>query len=508
MNREAIVKAFNPYLRDKEAELVSKMSDQFDRVRLHTDSIENLRAAIIKAQSKLRLRLEQVSRTVQLALMGDKKFSTETYTYELPLEAPYFNPEAVQITSGILTPKIKNKASKRKRELPMNSLGSRKDTEFKIIGKKVALSQNTYFPYQEIEIKLPTDIVSGFLHLAFDTRQMISVLDSYGKEIEDTSVRDSLSLPISKDTKVYVIRFEDNQAKVFSIKDLFITDEQFEDKATFESAPIQINQELSEIALNTCDNYSDPNIDIKYELSVNGGVYREIRPLNKHKNVELSSVLLVDDSIKQAPLTRKLKTELGSMFITDELETQNIQIEKAFGKKLGANWFNYFPDQVIHFYIDKPMTLEIEDTWNVRLNGFAVAGKVELPFGYNTLSCDSLAWNQVLDVATYDLISYEGDLMVLREIKTGDEVTKVIPSDTKSLFLQLFPYVDLYSDPTTVEKVYIQDKLYLKADNVSSLFLFYKQQRVIVDRVRLKISMVSKDVATPAYISSITIRGV
>lgn len=516
MNKANIIKSFNPRLTTESKEIIDSFVSIEERISNQKDLLQELNYFLLEKQSKLKNELEEAELKINSALFGDKKFTTETFSLDLPIKEEYFSSENISITNGIITPKRKLSSILNRRNLNLASIVSRRETDFKILDGKLYIDKNQYFPYQELEVRLPKEVSSGFLYLTLDKFDKIAVLDKFGRELEDTSITNSITVPISHNTSSIVLRFTVNKPKVFSVKDLYVAESSFEQTTEIETKNILINQYLKEIGLNTCDNYSDKNINMKYYISINNEDYREIRPLNKQKNLSINSILSTSTDLIQENLENSITTDLGSMYLLDSLDNTEFHIQKGFKYKLGVNK-GLIQKEKIHLYTKEQVTFIINEDQSFKLNNEQITPnkdnqQITLKPGFNTLEIDPLLWNQTIDLLKYKIKKVENDSVLLEDVLNGGLLTKQSSDPTKkdsfSLFLQLVDKVEIFTDEYKPEEVYINNVKYIKKESPSNTFIFIKYKMRLVETIKIKIQMNTEDPKVPAYISSLTIRGV
>lgn len=517
MNRSEILKSFNPYLTEASEEIIDHFVDIEDRVKKQQELAERIGMIILEQQAKIKSKLELATLKVSTALFGDKKFTTETFSLNLPIQKEYFETDTISITDGILTPKRVRTSITNKRKLPYTSIVSRKETDFRIINNKIYLDKNSYFPYQELEIRLPKDTQTGFLYLLLDKFDKIAVLDKFGKEIEDTAVINSVVVPVTQETGSVVLRFTVNKPKVFSITDFYIAESSYESTTEVETKNILVNQYLTQIGINTCDNYSDPDVNIKYLVSINNEDFKEIRPLNKHKNLHLKSILSTSVSNLKYTLERAITTDLGVMYVLDDFDSTEFDITKSFKCKLGDNKGMVVNKELLTLYSESPISITLHRGQPVVLNGVTVIPDtdnyiLQIPKGFSTLQVEPLFWNQREDLLRYDILSVEADRLVLSDKQSGEVLSKQILDPTKreslSVFLQLINKVEIYTEEYEPRVVFINSTKYIAKESPNNTYIFYKNRSKLVETVKLKIQMNTNNPKIPAYVSSITIRGV
>lgn len=520
MNKRNIVKAFNPSLDKYNLALINEMSLSENNSFRGKELVSSIEKLIIDKTADLKNKLEVLSIKTNSALFGSKKFINESYAFEIPLTKDYFlHPERAEFKDNILTTKLSTDGSTDKIHLNVAHLTSRRGTDFKLVGNTLSIEKNPVHNYQEIEVHIPKEIISGYLHLNLDKYDNISVLDRYGRELVDKHITKEITHVVTNETKSLVFRFHTNKTKSFNILDLHITKENFSLYTEIETKPIRIGHTLSQLAINTCDNYSDNNINIQYHMSINGEEYKEIRPLNKQKNLHLNSILSVDTNESYYHLTEYTTVHNKMLFVTDDIPSTDMHIKRAFKYKLGVDE-GLIRGRVIHLYAEKdaPIILHKDDSITVN-DKLIVASKdnteIILKKGFNSISVKESLLKEQENLLNKTNIKISEDYKSISYTNTidGKTYTKLIDfnpntKDKNSLAYQLITLGDIYLEPITAIKVSVNNTLYIEKDSLlDGIHLFIKNRLLRVDTVQLKMKLESTSKSNPAYISSLTIRG-
>lgn len=521
MNKREIVKAFNPTLDEKSLDLVEKLSISELNTLKGLDLLHNVEKYIIDGTASIKNRVEELNTKINTSLFGNKKFINESYAFEIPLNEKYFiSPERVQFKKNILTTKLSPDGTKKKIDLNATNITSRRNTDFKLIDKILTIEKNEEHSYQELEIHLPKNISSGYLYIEFDKYDNISILNKFGRELVDKTITNKINQIISKDSQSIILRFHTNKNKSFIIKNFYVTEESFSLVSEIETKPIRIGYRLNQIGINTCDNYSESSINIDYQISINGKEYRQIRPVNKQKNLDLNSILTVDTEEHYYELKDYSIIHDEMLFHTTEFEVPDINITKSFNFKLGVDE-GLIRGRDIHLktYKDEYIVLHKDDT--LSLNGATIVSpednyKLKLTKGFNVLSVPQLLLKESENFMNKSHIRISSDYDTMTYINTLDglEYNKLIDfnpniKDKNSLIYQLITKGDIFLEPVKTEKKSINNVLYVKKENrLKNLHLFVKSKSLRVETVQLKIRLESANKDNPAYISSLTIRGV
>ena len=338
MKKSLIISKFNNELIEEELETIDLFNYIEEKNKFHNSEITELNDYIKTKLSELNNKIIETDMKINSAIFGDKKFVNESYAFDIPLEENYFiDPESMTFEDGILTNKVNKTSQTEKITLDVKNITSLKNTDFKFSGNKLQIFKNYDYPYQEIEINFNTSIISGFLNITLNKTDNISILDSYGKKIIENKITNKINLPINEDMNSIIIRFDDNKYKEFVIQEFYITKFNFELENEITTKLISINQNLKQIGINTCDNYSNKYSDIQYYISINKKPFKLIRPLNKQKNLDIDSIIYTDTEYSNLKLSDSVDLSNKTVFLLSDLQPNSIDIDKSFEYKLGDN---------------------------------------------------------------------------------------------------------------------------------------------------------------------------
>lgn len=516
MNIENIISQFNPELDDNNLEIIKLFNRLETKEEYQTEAVSHIDKLLLKNFNILKDKLEKCSIKVNTALFGDKKFINESYAYEIPIQKEYFeNNENVKFEDNILT-NTNIKSSKDKRiNLSINNITSRKNTSFKFINKTLYIEKNELHNYQEIQLHIPKNIISGLLHIQFSKYDNITLLNKFGRELVPKTITNFITHPISKNTESLVIRFNSNEKKSLNITDFYVSESSYSLESVVYTKPIGLFEELQEIAINTCDNYSDENSDINYEMSINKGPYRTIRPLNKQKNLHLNSILSVDDTLSYYKLENSIYWDDLNLYTTDHFDSQAINILKSFSYKLGDD-LGLIVSEEIFIYLEEDLELKFNKNDIFSINDIEYDIKDEsknilLKKGFNKLRLPASLWNQTINMLQYEVIEIGPKITTLRLKEDGSIVNRLLDFDTKtnnSIFLQLIQKAKIFVEEVTLKTYFANSVLYITKNTNKDAHTFIKYKTNYVETVQLKITLKSLSKTSPVYLSSLTIRGI
>ena len=509
MKKSEIIAKFNPELSATDLDSIEDFSRLEKRILKQTEKVANLDRSIIKHSNELKQRINELGIKINAALFGSKKFINESYAFEIPIQDVYFEPNSATLfKDGILTTQSEVFKEDNQRELNITNISSRKNTDFKFISNTLFIEENSYYNYQELELKLPKNLIAGFLYIEFDTYNNISVLNSFGKEVAPKKITNFIKHPVSIKNKSIILRFNNNTKKKIKILDFFVTEENFRLSSEIITKPIAIGRSLSQIGLNTCDNYSSEDIDISYQISINEKEFADIRPLNKQKNLNINSIIATDPDLKVYKLSNSIINENRHLFLIDDFESKSFNLIDSFEFKLGEELGVVDTTKDIYINIKKDRNLFITKNTYIIINGKRVDGGAEgltytLKKGLVRLQTTLEIWNQRHNVLETDILEVEGSSVKIRD-KHGNINTVIIE---KSLFYQLYKE-DIYSNKLSTNINFINNRILLSKESENQAYVFIKEKTNFVNTIRLKILLKTNNKNIPPYISSLTLRGI
>lgn len=541
-----------------------------DLQNVTSDRIEEVRALVQDRVIGLRQRLESCKLNVKQALVAERSLIGESYTAIVPLEKEYAskNTTAV-IKDGIIFGSgfISEPSGTELLKLDTVYMSGQEDTEFKIISEqnkyplKLRLKKNYYSNYQQIKINLPQITQSGILFIEFDSTETVSILNKDGYEIISKYITDKVEFPVNNESRSFSLRLLDNSAREIKIKALYFTENIYNTQTTYETVPFAVDANLTFLSVQTCDNYTDKNINIKYEISINSEPYEEFRPNGKLKDNLKQSIIktskfnvenmlkisepvldggvfkfytedLVSSEVKFRALSWKLGEDFqsienflepeGASFLYDEsyrpLRTDGVSFlhkDKLLltGKK----------DMLINMFlvVREEFELVLNDLMVLEIDGFKVSketvpeGKYILKRGVRNISVSETLWKEVVDLNKYYIESIADGFITVVDRTTGEKLVEEFYYDPKenaftSLYLQIFDKkVDVYLREESLKRKYDNNYVeYFYKDDPYPIYVLTEATAIQVESVQLRVTMNSLDEVTCPFISNITIRGI
>lgn len=274
--------------------------------------------------------------------------------------------------------------------------------------------------------------------------------------------------------------------------------------------PIRATGEF--VAIDTCDNYQSKNVDMHYQISINGGAYKDIKPLRKLSKTgrSIRSILPINDYSDNNIVTlhAHIRHPDGNIFTTE--------IDPAL---LETNIFKYYdatnPISVKGNVVSasgiavSEKVINFKDTYFV--NGVPFSGESTIYTGFNSLSFPADNYVEIYDVTKYTLVSFNsGEFRVADaagvEQTIIDEDWEKNPFTSIVLSLKYILGRELeYGKDINTSKSKNGYQL-ITSENVKSLYVAARQKSAIINTARIKIKMKTLDGYTKPNVSRILIK--
>lgn len=504
MKRSEIIKKFNPLLSENDLEIVENYGILSKKVETHSQKIQKIEQLISRESNNLKQKIIETGVLISTSLFGSRKFINESYAFQIPIRKEFFEDIGENIIrDSILTIGASTNTSSNKQPLSVVNMSTRKQTSFKFVDKILHIEENLYYNYQEIEIKIPSYLVSGVVYLEFDSYHNISILDKYGREVSPKEIRNSIEHPLSVETGSIILRFNNNGKKRLTIKEFFITTESYNKETTFTTKSVEINKMLSQIALSTCDNYSSENIDIDYEISVNNKSYKKIRPLNEQKNLDIYSIISTDPDMEEILLDDYVEDG----FNLDSLVSQDFDLKQAFEYKLGEDFGILDTSDIFYVYVENSQNLNISKDMEVYIDDEKINTEEDVVFeltkGTHKFKTNLESWYQKTNLLKEEILSVDDDKITVRG-EEGDIRTFIA---TDSLFYQLYKN-SIYSSKIEASVAFKNNKMIIESSSKEKIYILVKDRYNMVETVKLRIKLKTLNSKTPPFITSLIIRGI
>ena len=533
------------------------------------ERVELTKEIIREKLSELTVKLEACKLNVKQALIAERTLIGESYTAVVPIDKEYITDKTtatvrddIVFGSGFLS----KPSGKNLLKLDTMYINGQEDTEFKIVSKentyplKLKLKRNFYNKYQQLKVNLPKITQSGILYIEFAQIETISILNKDGYEIVSKYVTDKIEFPVNNGSISFSIRLHDNREKELQIKALYFTEQIYNVQTLYETLPFSVGQDLTFLTIQTCDNYTDKNVKIKYEVAINGDEYEEFRPNGKLRDNLTQSIIKTSKFNFENIL--KLENPVldnGTFkFYTEDLVSSEVRF-KSFSCKFGEDFLSlenfigsdgkYFlstedsemiltetsplkKDSLIsldkgerllklYMVVKEDFDIVLNDIIEMEVDGFLINketykdGKYTFKRGVREVSISDVYWKEIIDLEKYYIEKITDGTMEVVERDTGIKTVLDFYYDPKaplytSLYLQIFnKKVDIFLKEEVLKRKFDDQHVeYYYKENPYPVYVITEATSIRVDVLQLRVTMKSLDEITCPFISNITIRGI
>ena len=511
----------------------------------NSERIEGIKSVIQTKLLEVRRNLENCKLKVQEALLSERKLIGESYTAVLPLDKDYISKNTTALVENNMTLGVGYESeltSENLLNLDTLYIGAQEETVLKIESEtlnsyplKLKLNKNFYNNYQQIKITLPRITQTGILYLEFDKQEAFSILNRDGYEIIPKHISNTVKFPVNNDSRSFSIRLLENTDREVIVKALYFTEQIYNTTTVYESTIMSVEEDLSLLSVQTCDNYTDKNVNIKYEISVNEREYEEFRPNGKLKgnltqSIIKASILNYENTIK---LSNPILDNGVYKFYTNELINSEIKV-KAFSWKFKEDFNSVesfvqdshnHPSELFYnmfFVVKEDIKIVLNSILEFYDNGKLIKKETEgdvytLKRGIHKIRVLKTLWKETVDLNKFSIFSILENKLTVIERETEEKKTIDFiynPSEdlgqSTSLYLQIFnKKVDIYLTEEKLNKK-LDDAFveYFFKSNPYPLYVISESVQTRVNTIQIRATMTSLDKVTCPYISNITIRGI
>ena len=511
----------------------------------NSERIEGIKSVIQTKLLEVRRNLENCKLKVQEALLSERKLIGESYTAVLPLDKDYISKNTTALVENNMTLGVGYESeltSENLLNLDTLYIGAQEETVLKIESEtlnsyplKLKLNKNFYNNYQQIKITLPRITQTGILYLEFDKQEAFSILNRDGYEIIPKHISNTVKFPVNNDSRSFSIRLLENTDREVIVKALYFTEQIYNTTTVYESTIMSVEEDLSLLSVQTCDNYTDKNVNIKYEISVNEREYEEFRPNGKLKenltqSIIKASILNYENTIK---LSNPILDNGVYKFYTNELINSEIKV-KAFSWKFKEDFNSVesfvqdshnHPSELFYnmfFVVKEDIKVVLNSILEFYDNGKLIKKETEgdvytLKRGIHKIRVLKTLWKETVDLNKFSIFSILENKLTVIERETEEKKTIDFiynPSEdlvqSTSLYLQIFnKKVDIYLTEEKLNKkldnAFVE---YFFKSNPYPLYVISESVQTRVNTIQIRATMTSLDKVTCPYISNITIRGI
>ena len=405
---------------------------------------------------------------------------------------------------------------------------SGEDVVGNIVGGAVITGVSRRPGRKEIEITIDRGDYSSFNGIAIKTRKpyIYTVHTSedgvyYNRIGQKRILTSSLNLSVDKKKSRYVkitvhmpahtSESSGGYVYKFEYESLFIHMSQYIKSAIFETNDIELNTIGRYIGIDTCDNYSNRAVSIKYQIKLDDKEWRSISPVRKtsiHQD-GLKSLIPISDFVDWKIANIANSKRVGNERIYD-VELLNTLIE--------SNDFKFFDRSrlyddngafvTVYGVLYKDVEFDVGDI-GIYINGILKTGKVTIYSGINRIDFPSQSFSVLYNIDAVKDVKYAGGGMhhvAGNDGKTYSIQDRSFAINGFSMAIAIFGYRGILGKD-------ISDKIELRNNGANSqivapiesgpLFVMSRNRRAKVGKVRLRAIMSCKDRYTRPEISRI-----
>lgn len=495
-----------------------------------------LRLIIEQLSGSLGERLRESKQLLNSALLADRKLTGETFTSIIPLTYDYVSDSSTATLKDTIVMGIEKDKVVGEEYISISGINitGEEHTSVKVNSKSFPYyieMSNKIRTYSQVRIDIPPSIREGIFIIEFEESQVISLLDRNNYEIKPKHITKTITVPVNFDTNNFKIRFFNNEYQNIKILKATYTDKIYINEVIYETKKLAIEENLSQIAIDTCDNYSDPNVEIQYLIRLNNEEYQTLRPLNKFKtdlaDKFLQSIVLTDNYANNSIVKLKEYILEDGVF-KFEIEDLQLSVNKlrGFSKKLGDNIYSLdkylnTSKYIINTYNREESIIVLNKNQSIIINGEFIKAEekninIRLDKGFNQIELDENLWKEPIDLSKAWIKEIKEEELVIvdrntEEISIVSFIFNTLQSVTNSIYLQLLQSnSEVYVEEIELQKKVSRDNIveYIYKSNPDPIYIAAYSRKKEISSVQIKAILKSKDKRTCPYISRIILKGV
>lgn len=470
----------------------SKLTDIEKNIEVITESNKEVNRLLEEDIPKLEFKINKVVEKLRGAILAERNTTSTIYSTIVPITKQYTDNNKTtarvedSVIFGISDTKIDEDDIT---VLTINNI-SFKNLNIKKLSSNILknltisnLTHNT-LPF-EFTINLNT-LVSNDSAVILDLKDY-AIIEIYlnNNLYKEKSLSNYASIPVNIDTQTITIRSYPtiHKSTDLHINVLGITDLIYQESTVFETKEIGINESLSTLVLDTCDNSSDGNIKIDYYLSVNNKEYERINTVQSYSNkntiVQSLVSLSKDSELKLLNLNGIKRSEGDIQYLLPDSVQNNVNFEIDV----------YLPNVN---KIEKPI-LYLLVKEDIHLHK-SVISEQDVYIDDKKINEDLFLLPKGLRKITAEAYNYSYlESIIGNENIFSSKLTKPIlkKNDYKYVSLTTIDLLNAFNT-TDILEIYIKDL----------------KKEIYVSTLKLKAELISLDKKTVPYISRFLIRGI
>ena len=293
---------------------------------------------------------------------------------------------------------------------------------------------------------------------------------------------------------------------IWDVGYIFIAMKKYKTETVFQSNDIDINAAGEYIAIDTCDNYENKNVSINYMISIDGGIYKTIKPLRaiSRSDYTIRSLIPINDFIDNNVGVMTRFTESNGKHIYTNLIDKEMFESNIIKFYNGSNPFVDNGDSIsITGIVTKDKKVHFKDT--VFINGVPFSGDTLLRCGLLTIDVPKSKFNKLFDYSNVEIVSYSNGTFT---IKKDNIESTVHDNDYENnmfvLIVNTFDYILGNEITDTIELSTKEDGVQLQtSDDVSKLYVLARSRYSSIKSIKIRADMKSLDSYTKPEITRI-----
>lgn len=282
--------------------------DNYKKSEETKEIINNINIEVGEKTDKLQYKINKVVEKVRGAILAERGTSGAIYTTQVPINKQQISENTTTTIRDNIAFGIPQSVDNIATDITLLQL---KTLEFKNLYlssiNKSSLDLLQDFVIQPktqtstpIEFKINlTGIVRTDSSLVLELKTH-NIVEVYKNDImiRDKELIKNIIIPIDISTLSISFRFYPSIHRMNTIEfnKIGYTELIYDRETIFESKNININRDLSQLVIDTCDNSDDSNIDMNYFISINDEEWESFAPVQKHKALEKQSIITLDKS--------------------------------------------------------------------------------------------------------------------------------------------------------------------------------------------------------------------
>lgn len=289
---------------------------------------------------------------------------------------------------------------------------------------------------------------------------------------------------------------------------------------TYETHNIDFNGNFTGIAISTCDNCSDPNINIQYYVSIDNSPWQPIRPVDKispvksieptviHANDYFDNKLVSLTSFTVNPKTKEY--EANTAIPKEFVYANEILVFSGDITRTSEQWSYDGVFYTAYGFLSESKTIDFGPN-PIEINGKFISGEHILPAGLYKIRIEESNYSNIIGFNGYTIIDSigpdykikdtEGNLYTITDPLFPYNHRILIDFNFNFVFkTQLVENIDYSLYNTSIDYV-----LSLPQQH-SEVILAYRLQNKSISSLKIKADMQSLDKVTIPYIERILIR--